>query len=70
MQLVPLTCLQAGRVLSGPEPEAHEMEAGSFPGPGQGGQHKVSSTGSWDSGLQCSQDSHGKAGSLSAREAF
>lgn len=40
------------------------MEAGSFPGPGQGGQHKVSSAGSWDSGLQCRQDSHGKSGMI------
>lgn len=38
------------------------METSSFPGPGQSGQHKVSSSGCWDSGLQCSQDTHGKAG--------
>lgn len=44
------------------------MEAGSFPGPGQGGQHKVSSTGSWDSGLQCSQDSDGKGGMIYRRK--
>lgn len=37
--VVSVNCLQACRVFSGPEPEADEMEAGSFPGPGQGRQH-------------------------------
>lgn len=32
-----IDCLQACRVISGPEPEANAMEAGSFPGPGEGG---------------------------------
>lgn len=54
--------VQACRVLSGPKPEANEMEAGSFTGSGQGGQHKVSSTGCWDSWLQCGTDINGKAG--------
>ncbi|KAF3856134.1 hypothetical protein F7725_016857 [Dissostichus mawsoni] len=38
-------CMDPKRVLSGPEPEADEMEAGSYPGPGQGGLHKVSPAG-------------------------
>ena len=62
--VVSIDCLQTCRVISGPEPEANEMEAGSLPGPGQGGLHKVSLTGSWDAGLQCSQDSHGKGGRI------
>lgn len=55
-----MACVQTCRVVSGSEPEADEVEAGSFTGPGQGGQHKVSSAGSWDSGLQRSQDTDGK----------
>lgn len=53
---------QACGVLGGPQPEAHEMEAGSFPGSGQGGGHQVSAAGGRDPGLQRSQDSHGTAG--------
>jgi len=50
---------QAGGVLGGPQPEAHEVEAGSLPGPGQGGQHQVPAAGGRDPGLQRSQDPHG-----------
>lgn len=61
---VSFDCVQACRVIGGPEPEANEMEAGSFPRPGQGGQHKVSPPGGWDSGLQRSQDSDGEGGAV------
>ena len=54
--------LQACGVLGGPQLEAHAMEAGSFPGSRQGGQHQVSAARGWDSGLQRSQDSHGTDG--------
>lgn len=53
--------MQACRVVGGPEPEAHAVEAGSFPGPGEGGEHKVSPAGSRDSGLQRRQDPHGES---------
>lgn len=54
-------CVQARRVVCGPEPEADAVEAGSFLGPGEGGQHKVSLAGSRDSGLQRRQDTHGES---------
>lgn len=53
--------VQARRVVRGPEPEADAVEAGSFPGPGEGGEHKVSPAGSRDSGLQRRQDTHGES---------
>lgn len=53
-------CVQACRVVCGPEPEADALEAGSFFGPGQGGEHKVSPAGSRDSRLQRRQDTHGE----------
>lgn len=52
--------MQARRVIRGPESEANALEAGAFPGPGEGGQHKVSSPGGWNPGLQRRQDAHGK----------
>lgn len=58
--LVLLNFLKACRVFSRPEPETHEMEAGSFPGPGQSDQHKVSPSRCWDTWVQCGPDTHGK----------
>lgn len=57
-----LIFVQACRVLCGPEFEVNALEAGSHSGPGEGGQHKVSSPWSWNAGLQCSQDAHGTTG--------
>lgn len=53
-------CVQARRVVCGLEPEADALEAGSFLGPGQGGEHKVSLAGSRDPRLQRRKDTHGE----------
>lgn len=37
------------------------METCTFTGFGQGGQHQMSSAGSWNTGLQCGQDSDGES---------